>query len=235
MVALTEQIAKREGFGALLADGSKQAAESIGRGSGQYAMHVGGRQLPLHDPRFNPARGMFYMADATPAQHCGPQGMGILDHGTPLGTDPLLQSDSPGVFAAYDTKGDIYARGGAYWQLLSSAGLCSLYSTFDRLPVVELLRPVTGWDMDWDEGLKTGRRILTLRQAFNVREGVGLDDIRLPKRFDDPLGAGPAAGHEIPFTLLRESYYKAMGWDPTTGRPLPQTLVELHIPEIEAG
>ncbi len=235
VVTLAEQIAKREGFGALLADGCGQAAERIGRGSEQYAMHVAGRQLPLHDPRFNPARGMFYMADATPAQHCGPQGMGILDHGTPLGTDPLLQSDSPGVFEAYDTKGDIYARGGAYWQLLSSAGLCSLYSTFDRLPVVELLRPVTGWDMDWEEGLRAGRRILTLRQAFNHREGVTPDLLSLPKRFDGPLSAGPAAGHEVPFALLRENYYKAMGWDPTTGEPLPQTLGELHIPQIDLG
>ena len=54
----------------------KRAAERIGKGSEQYAMHVGGREIPLHDPRVTPAMGVFYIADATPAQHCGPQGDG---------------------------------------------------------------------------------------------------------------------------------------------------------------
>ncbi len=162
IVSLTEQIAKGRGFGAVLADGCRQAAERIGGGAEEFAMHVGGRELPLHDPRFGPARGTFYTADATPAQHCGPQGMGILDQGKALGSDAVLQSDSAGVFAGYDAKGDIYARGAAYWQLMSSAGLCSLVSTFDRIPVVELLRPVTGWDIDWSEGLTIGKRDLDL-------------------------------------------------------------------------
>jgi aldehyde:ferredoxin oxidoreductase len=229
IVALAGQIARGEGFGAVRGDGSKVAAERIGRGSEQYAVHVGGRELPLHDPRFGPARGMFYMADATPANHCGPQGMGILDHGNPLGADPLLQSDSTGVYGRYDSKGDIYARGGCYWQLLSSAGLCSLFSTFDKVPVVELLRPVTGWDIDWNEALTIGKRILTWRQAFNVREGLSPADYQLPHRFNEPLGVGPAAGHCVPFGLLRDKYYEAMGWDPVSGRPSPETLAELGI------
>lgn len=229
LVALTEQIGKREGFGAVLADGSKAAAEYIGRGSEKYAMHVGGRELPLHDPRANPAMGVFYIADATPSQHNGTAGMAMLDQGMPLGTDPLLQSESKEVYGEYDKKGDIYMRGAAYWQLLSSAGLCGLYAQFDTPPVVELLRPVTGWDMDWSEGLEAGKRILTLRQAFNVREGLGPDDYRLPKRFDEPLSAGPGAGHEVPFTEMRRDYYQAMGWDSETGEPLPETLADLDL------
>jgi aldehyde:ferredoxin oxidoreductase len=229
VVALTEQMARGEGFGAVLVDGCRQAAERIGRGAEEFAMHVGGRELPLHDPRFGPARGVFYTADATPANHCGPQGMAILDQGKALGTDPLLQSNSPGVFLGYEAKGDIYARGAAYWQLMSSAGLCSLFSTFDRIPVVELLRPVTGWDIGWSEGLTIGRRILTWRQAFNAREGLTPDDYRLPTRFLEALSAGPAAGQAVPFELLRKNYFLAMGWDPTSGEPHPETLASLGI------
>ncbi|OFW60291.1 MAG: hypothetical protein A2133_10025 [Actinobacteria bacterium RBG_16_64_13] len=229
VVALTEQMAKREGFGAVLADGSKRAAEQIGRGSEKFAMHVGGRELPLHDPRMNPAMGVFYIADATPSQHCGPQGMGILDQGAPLGSDPLLQSNSAGPFGDYDKKGDLYVKGAAHWQLLSSAGLCSLYAQFDAPPVVELLRPVTGWDMDWAEGLTVGRRILALRQAFNVREGLGPDDFQFPKRLEEPISAGPAVGTSVPFAEMRKDYFKAMGWDPQTGAPTAQTLRDLAI------
>ncbi|OFV80535.1 MAG: hypothetical protein A2W26_02070, partial [Acidobacteria bacterium RBG_16_64_8] len=229
LVALTGQIAKREGLGAILADGAKPASERIGRGSEEFAMHVSGRALPFHDPRMAPSSGTFYISDAVPAQHMGPQGMAVLEQGEALGKDPLLQGGGGELYGDYDKKGDVYARGAAYIQLLSSAGLCALYAQFYTPPVVELLRPVTGWDTDWEEGLKAGKRILTLRQAFNAREGIAPDSFRLPKRFEAPLGIGPAAGKEIPFTLLREQYFRAMGWDPRTGVPERQTLVELDI------
>jgi aldehyde:ferredoxin oxidoreductase len=230
LVGLTEQIARREGLGAALADGSKMAAEKIGRGSEQYAMHVAGRAVPYHDPRLAPSSGTFYIGDAQPAQHLGPQGMAVLEQGAPLGEDPLLQPGDPGeLFGDYDKKGDIYARGAAYIQLLSSAGLCALYAQFYTPPVVELLRPVTGWDIDWTEGLRAGRRILTLRQAFNHREGLTPAEFRLPKRFDTPLSVGPAAGQDIPFVYLREKYFEEMGWDPQTGVVLPEALAELGV------
>ncbi len=229
VVKLVEQMARREGFGAVLADGSRRAVEQIGRGSEEFAMHVCGRELPLHDPRVTPAMGVFYIADATPAQHCGSQAMAILDQGAPLGADPLLQSQSTQVFGDYDKKGDAYVRGAAYWQLLSSAGLCSLYSQFDAPPVVELLRPVTGWDMEWEEGLAAGRRILTRRQLFNVREGLGPRDFKLPTRFDQPVSAGPTAGNQVPLEEMRADYFAALGWDRETGVPLPETLADLGL------
>jgi aldehyde:ferredoxin oxidoreductase len=53
MISLTEKIASREGLGNLLADGVKVAAERIGKGAEQYAVHIGGQELGLHDPKFN--------------------------------------------------------------------------------------------------------------------------------------------------------------------------------------
>jgi aldehyde:ferredoxin oxidoreductase len=230
VVALAEQMAKREGFGVILADGSKRAAERIGKGSEKYAMQVGGREIPFHDPRMSPGQGTYYIADATPSQHCGPQQIAMLEQGRALGSDPVLQTDLTNPFGEYDRKGDTYARGAAYWHLLSSAGLCSLYAQFDTPPTVELLRPVTGWDMDWAEGLKAGKRILTLRQAFNFKQGITPDDFRFPKRFEEKIAAGPAAAADVPpFEELREQYYGAMGWDPKTGRPLPETLADLGL------
>jgi aldehyde:ferredoxin oxidoreductase len=44
IVAMTEKMAKREGFGDIIADGVKKAAEKIGKGSEKYAMHVGGQE-----------------------------------------------------------------------------------------------------------------------------------------------------------------------------------------------
>ena len=90
----SRQIGAREGFGALLADGAKYAAEKIGKGSEQYAMTVAGRAIPFHDPRLSPAHGTHYIADAQPANHMGPAPMSALEGGTALGSDPLLQTDT---------------------------------------------------------------------------------------------------------------------------------------------
>jgi aldehyde:ferredoxin oxidoreductase len=230
LVELTRQIAAGEGFGALLADGAKYAAEKIGKGSEQYAMTVAGRAIPYHDPRLAPSMGTHFIADAQPANHMGPQGMGVLEQGGSLGSHPLLQSDAKEVFGEWEKKGDLYARGGAFYQLLSSAGLCGLYAQFYSPPVVELIAPVTGWDIDWAEGITLGKRINTLRQAFNTREGVDVREFRLPKRFENPLVAGPAAGvTPPPFELLRQYYFAAMGWDKETGAPSKETLAALGI------
>ena len=230
LVALIQKIADREGLGAVLADGAKTAAEKIGKGSEEYAMHVAGRAIPFHDPRLSPAHGAHYIADSQPANHLGPAPMAVLEGGGSLGSDPLLQSDTSNTFGDYDKKGDIYVRGISFFQLLSSSGLCALYAQFYSPPVVELLVPVTGWDMDWAEGIATARRILTARQAFNTREGIDMETFHLPRRFLEPLVAGPAAGATPPpFETLREGYYEAMGWDRKTGAPSAETMAALGV------
>ena len=94
VVAVTEKMGKREGFGAVLADGVAKAAERIGKGSEAYAMHVGGHRLPYHDARNNPALGTNMISDAQPACHMEVQGSGRLNNGAPLGADPCCNSPS---------------------------------------------------------------------------------------------------------------------------------------------
>ncbi|NQT52395.1 aldehyde ferredoxin oxidoreductase, partial [bacterium] len=69
MVALVEQIIAREGFGAVLADGAKVAAERIGNGAEDCAMQIGGTEIPMHDPRLCPGIATSYRLDATPGRH----------------------------------------------------------------------------------------------------------------------------------------------------------------------
>jgi aldehyde:ferredoxin oxidoreductase len=235
LAALTDKIARREGIGELLSDGVMEAARRIGKGAEEYAMHVGGHRMPFHDPRLSPSTGTYYIADASPACHMGPQGMGLLEMGQALGSDPILQPEELQPFGDYDRKGGIYARGSAHYQLLSSSGLCALYAIGFAPPVVELLKPVTGWDLDWNEGIQIGKRILTLRQAFNVREGIQPLTYDLPKRFQTPLQVGPAAGQRVEFSTLRKGYFESMGWNIKTGEPDRQTLVDLGLDDLVGG
>ncbi|MBW1789003.1 MAG: aldehyde ferredoxin oxidoreductase family protein [Deltaproteobacteria bacterium] len=229
VVALTDKIAKREGIGGTLADGVKKAAEIIGKGAEDFAMHIGGHRLPYHDPRMSPSLGAYYIGDSQPACHMGPQGTGLLEKGVPLGSDPSLAAPKSEFFGDYDKKGDMYATGSAYYQLLSSAGLCALYAIGFPVPVVELMAPVTGWDLGWEEGIRIGKRILTLRQAFNAREGVRPDQFKMPKRLLEPLTVGPGTGQKVDFETLRKSYFETLGWDAKTGMPGKQALADLGL------
>ncbi|HXY75158.1 MAG TPA: aldehyde ferredoxin oxidoreductase family protein, partial [Dehalococcoidales bacterium] len=73
IVAMTEKIANREGLGDILADGVMRAAQRIGKGSEKFAMHVGGQELPMHDPKLLVGPAVMpaarYQMDATPGRH----------------------------------------------------------------------------------------------------------------------------------------------------------------------
>ena len=70
MTTLVEQIAHRQGFGDLLAEGSLRAAKRIGRETEKYAIQVKGQELPpSYDPRTRFALGLGYATSPTGADH----------------------------------------------------------------------------------------------------------------------------------------------------------------------
>lgn len=220
IVALVEKIAKREGFGAVLADGSQKAAERIGKGAEKYAIAIRGKSLAFHDPRMSPALGTANIADANPAHHMDSQITGMLHEGAPIGSDPALQASKTNPFSSY-------VIGSAYHQLLNASGLCSLYTVATTPPpIAELIAGAAGWDFTWSEAMRAGRRILTLRQAFNAREGLTPDQFELPKRI--------ASSVKIDYAALRDGYFSEMGWDPKSGKPSKQALADLGLADLAA-
>ena len=218
IVTLVEKVAKREGFGAVLADGSQKAAERIGRGAEKYAIAIRGKSLAFHDPRMSPSLGTANIADANPAHHMDSQITGMLNEGAPIGSDPALQASKSNPFSSY-------VIGSAYHQLLNAAGLCSLYTVATKPPpIAELIAGAGGWDFGWEAALLAGRRILTLRQAFNAREGLTPDQFELPKRI--------ASSVKIDYSALRDGYFSEMGWDPKSGKPSNKALEAVGLLEL---
>lgn len=207
IVEMTEKLAKREGFGDVLADGVKVAAEKIGKGSEKYAMHVGGEELPMHDPRLlrgyggQPNRlGLMYIGDATPARH----------------------TQSTGVGYAVQAAGLC-----SFGSFLGSAG--------ENLPQLkDFTNAVTGWNLIDSDILIIGNRIATMRQAFNVRAGFKPSDFKLPDRVlgKPPLKSGPLAGVTIEPEKQVEEYFKSMDWDVKTGKPSRKKLEELGLEDV---
>lgn len=230
MLATLDKVVRREGFGAVLADGVKRAAERIGRGSQKYAIHIHGQEPGYHDPRFHPARGTFYLCDPTPGRHTTSPLTIMAEVGKALGPYPELTFPKLDPLD-YQAKGPIYATGSSYYQLINACGLCSTPLKSGNFPVADCISAVTGWDFTMTEGLRAGWRIQTLRQAFNLREGLRPADFSLPQRISEPTITGPFAGRAIDFDALRQNFYAAMGWD-TSGWPSELTLRELGLDSL---
>ena len=145
MVAMTTKLANREGMGDILANGVKVAAEKIGMGAEKFAVHIGGQELGMHDPKlirpgqFDAAR---YQMDATPGRHTA--GFG------------------PDSFRTH-----IINSAG----LCLFSGFRAATPEFDKR-LVGLFNAVTGWNYTLGELLMAGERIDNLRHAFNLREGI---------------------------------------------------------------
>jgi len=237
MLAMVEKMAKRDGFGAVLADGSARAAERIGKGAEKYAMHVGGEDLPAHDPRSTVSYGWGYLCDPTPARHTVSMEMFSLEAGVPYSPYAELQFPDRGgeKFDKFDYKtiAPIYVAFNAFHYWLCACGQCAfMFWSHDKYPIAELISAITGWDFTAAEGLKVGRRINTLRQAFSIREGAKTGEWRLPERVEAATTTSPTAGRKFDWKALKEEGYAALGWDATTGKPLDSTLQELGLKEL---
>lgn len=218
IIAMLNKIGKREGLGAVLADGVERAARKLGKGSEQYAVHVHGQEPGLHDPRVFPLRGLGYLVHPTPARHMTSMASIRLEGEGKLGTYPELQR--PESDDEVEKRGKIHALASSYSQTFGNSGMCLFaLSAGSTVPLVEFIRAATGWDFTPAEAIAAGKRSLTFQQAFNMRQGLSARDFVLPKRIASPPAMGPFAGKAVGFDALRRSYYQAMGWEPETGNP----------------
>jgi aldehyde:ferredoxin oxidoreductase len=234
MVALLEKMIRREGIGDVLADGVKAAAAKIGRGAEACAMHVGGQEPGLHSALFLPSRGTGFVCDPTPGRHTAAPMARIEGGPGAYGPYPELKI---GAFErhAYTGKGPMSATASCYLQIGNCAGVCVMpFMFFGNYPLVDLLKAVTGWDLDVAEALRTGARIQALRQSFNLREGVTAGQVRLPDRMTGrpPQAQGPLAGVTVDVDNLAREFRTAMGWDAETGAPTADTLKDLGLTEL---
>jgi aldehyde:ferredoxin oxidoreductase len=212
MVKMVEMIANRQGIGDLLAEGAKRAAEKIGKGASDFAMHVKGQEFPMHEPRWKQGMGLGYAVSPTGADHM----QGTHDAGsTDIGPNKVRRF--------------MYNQ---FWSSLQNcAGMC-MFLPYSHNQMAEIINALTGWNVtDWDM-MKVGERGLNLARAFNMREGFTKADDVFPKRAHQAFTSGPIAGVGYGENRLSEAvslYYDMMGWDIETGVPRRAKLQELDI------
>lgn len=233
IIQLTQMIIRREGIGDILADGVMRAAENIGKGAERFAMHAGGQELPMHDSRLDPGYAIAYQCEPTPGRHT----ISCYLYAGLFGVKKIFPQAGRLVKQAKGKQSkDVlhHTAGSIYMQLVNSCGMCLFGAMTSALPIVEWINAATGWNMTPEEYFTTGERILSLRKAFNMREGIQTADHQLSDRAigKTPLTKGPLKGKTIDIDSLMSEFYNVVGWDLSTGGPTPEKMKELGIDQF---
>lgn len=141
----------------------------------------------------------------------------------------------PGMRTSYllaPTGGDHMSQTGDKNGLRNQVGMCH-FLAYDPPQMAQIINAVTGWGVDEAEMVQTAHRGLTLARLFNMREGFTREDDSLPKRFYEDLPKHQGLTDEILDKVVTD-YYIEQGWDPETGKPLPETLKALELEEDAA-
>lgn len=218
---LIEMIARRQGLGALLADGSAALATRYGL---PEMATVNRLEVPMHDPRA--FHGMALTYALSPRGACHMQGD---MYGVDTGQGPAVELGIlPGDrFDTSPDKGHVAARHQAWRNLYNALILCQFQNPGPEY-VLRGLNSVTGWGATADDLSTWGSRLVTLKRLINLRRGLTRADERLPALLTQPL-AGGTEGHVPDLESLLAGAYAEYGWDLQTGRPYPETLHKLGL------
>jgi aldehyde:ferredoxin oxidoreductase len=230
-LALAGRIARRDGLGDLLAEGSLRASRAVGHGAERYAMQVKGLEMVCFEPRSQTNLALGYAVAPI-----GPR-YDICEHDwdfdTSVGWDHTLRLCrtlgilervpmgymGPDKVRAFKALHTIWSAADALGQCIFAVAPTRNLSLED---MAGLLRASTGWETSSYELMRIGERRLHLMRAYNLREGLGAADDRLPDRFhEERISSGPRQGDVLDRATFAESirtFYAMMGWD-EQGRP----------------
>ena len=234
-MAMIERIARREGAGDWLAEGSAIAAAGLGAEAEPFALHVKGLEIPPFDPRVQTGLALGFATAPFGPRYDVAEHDADYDDAAPSWPHALDLSRTLGILermpatAQTPAKVRMFASLAEFWSALDALLVCPFASAPVRIlsldDVAELVAAVTGWQTSSHEVMGWGARRLQLMRIYNLREGLTADDDRLPARFfEEPIDAGPNAGRrldEAAFAAMIALYYELMGWDeagvPTRG------------------
>jgi aldehyde:ferredoxin oxidoreductase len=228
MIALLRKMGTREGIGDILADGTRPAAERLGKpGLAEMLVEVKGVELPMHDPRAFWSNAVNYAVANRGACHMegvtftAESGLPYPDLGYTGPMDPYIP----------DGKAALAVKMHDLMAVYDGLGICKFYIVLSYGPtaLAEWLDYCTGWTMDMHDLMQIGERIFQTKRLINVERGLGRKDDTLPARLlalpqrDDIGPVDPAA-----FERMLTEYYEIRGWD-AKGAPTKARLEALRI------
>ena len=212
LCAMTEAVARGEGFGRDVGMGSKLLCEKYGHP--ELSMSVKGQEFAAYDGRSMQGMGLGYATSNRGACHL---------RASPYEDDFTTLEPAGKAQVVKETQDFIAA--------VDSSGLC-LFSGFggfsNELVAGHINAACTGeWDLERLQ--QTGERIWNLERQFNLAAGLTASDDTLPPRIlTEPAPSGAAKGWVCKLDEMLPKYYRLRGWD-EAGAPSPETMARLGL------
>jgi aldehyde:ferredoxin oxidoreductase len=226
LIELVHLIGRNEGFGKMLALGSRKLAWKIGHDSIDFTVQSKGLELPMHDQRAFFGWAANYATSPRGACHLHGMSSFFEEKQAPLPEWGLTgfyprQSD--------ENKGKVARLAQNWGALVGSLVLC-YFASFPLKPsdLAALVNYSTGTEYTPQDMLVIGDRINALYRAYNYRCGVRRADDTLTRRALMPLPDGGAAGKSPNLDYQLAEYYHERQWEPD-GKPSRSSLIELGL------
>jgi aldehyde:ferredoxin oxidoreductase len=220
---LVHLTARREGFGACLAEG----ARAFGRrfGAEEEAIQVNGLEVAYHDPRGGSGMALVYATSPRGACH-NQSDYFMVDLGQ---AENSLGMEYFEACAGAEKAANVARH--QDWRTLTNALVLCFFANVAPEAILELVNAACGLDWEIDQLMLAGERAWNLKRAINHRLGLTGQNDRLPKALlvpyeDDPLGV---KGYAPDFDPMLEAYYQARGWDLQSGFPMKDKLIALGL------
>ena len=244
MINLIHQIANRNGFGDVLADGDVKATKKIGRESEKYVIHCKGLSPISHELRGFKGIGLTFAVSTRGADHL--RGYLVVQCRPSQGkrAESFFGSKEVAIPSSYDAVAIPKAAKfyGDYKAVVDSLQICNFHSGASALgypymaDLSKIVTAITGVKISEEHMWKCGERIWTQEAAFNWRLGLTRkDDLFSSRWHDEPLPDGPYKGETLElarFSKMLDGYYRVRGWDVTSGVATRRKLEEIGLKNV---
>ncbi len=246
IISLIHKIARREGFGAALAEGAYRFAETFGKGAPKLVTHMKKLDPTAMDVRGYTGVALAYSTSTRGGDHL--RGFPVAEVGGTRGGDPKKAIEKFGSHdvvkrQAYDPVGKPRA---VIWHqhfaaIVDCLELCKYNTAWIDFPVgfdefARWLELVTGKKLTVSDLMTIAERVYNLEKAFNVLRGdTRDDDFPGDRAFEDPVGGGFTKGSVLKrdeYGTMLDAYYLQRGWDQQTGVPSKVKLVALGLADV---
>ena len=237
MVKMTEMIAKCEGFGAMLGQGSARAAQQVGNGAEDLVVTVKKQEVPAHMPHFKRSLGLIYAVNPFGADHQSSEHDTAWRHSKDRMAEIDITREPQHPSVMNEEKVDFAVKTQHAYSALDTVNMCQFVfgparHLYSMEQLAETVNSITGWEVSVEELQRVGERRLNMLRSFNAREGIGREADVLPKKMKKALVGGKTDGQSLDEAELEQAkdwYYEMSGWEVATGLPTREKLEELDL------
>lgn len=221
---LVRMTASREGIGDLIAQGSRRLGAHFG--AADEAVQVNGLEVAYHDPRGVSGMALSYATSPRGACH-NQSDYFFVDWGH-------TQDDLGIKYFGRQAQADKAANVARHqdWRTVYNAMVMCIFANVAPQMQVDLINSACGYDWTICDMMTAGERGWNIKRAINNRLGLRAVNDKLPRALLEPLPTGGTNGFVPDIKGMLQAYYGARGWDPTTGIPVQQKLIDLGLEDV---